>query len=245
MSGAWDASTYDRVANPHVEWGRKVLSRLVLAGHEAVMDAGCGTGRVTELLLAAAPGVRVTAIDASADMIGEARRRLSPWGERVELVVGDLLGPLPGPFDAVLSTATFHWIHDHDRLFANLAAALLPGGQLVAQCGGAGNIAAVHEALTALGARVDDTYFAGPDETAARLERAGFGEVSCWLEEEPTPFGSEEELVTFLATVVLRRQLAEVDPGERPAFAREVARRLPGHVVDYVRLNIVARRRGE
>ena len=42
------------------------------------------------------------------------------------------------PVDAILSTATFHWIADHERLFARLHAALRPGGRFVAQCGGAG-----------------------------------------------------------------------------------------------------------
>ena len=47
---------------------------------------------------------------------------------------------LEEPVDAILSTATFHWIADHERLFARLHAALRPGGRLVAQCGGEGNI---------------------------------------------------------------------------------------------------------
>ncbi|MGH9064592.1 MAG: class I SAM-dependent methyltransferase [Acidimicrobiales bacterium] len=246
MTGTWDAATYDRVANPHVTWGRAVVGRLDLTGDELVLDAGCGTGRVTELVLGAFPAVRVVAFDASPEMIAEARSRLAPYGERVSFAVGDLLDPvlpaLPGPAGAVLSTATFHWVHDHDRLFANLAGALRSGGQLVAQCGGAGNIAAVQRALVELGAPVDDTCFPTPEATEERLAAAGFEAVSCWLQPEPTRFPSPEDLEAFLATVVLRWQLTGVGEDDRPAFVHEVAARLPGGEIDYVRLNIVGRR---
>ncbi|HZD66515.1 MAG TPA: methyltransferase domain-containing protein [Acidimicrobiales bacterium] len=245
MSGTWDAATYDQVATPHVAWGQEVVGRLALDGSEVVLDAGCGTGRVTELVLTRAPGVRLVALDASVDMIHEARRRLAPWGGRVSFVVGDLRQGLPGPVDAVLSTATFHWIHDHDRLFANLARALPAGGQLVAQCGGAGNIAGVRRALAELGARVDDARFPTPEQTAAALARAGFDGARCWLQAAPTTFASLEELERFLATVILRHQLAEVAAPDRPAFVREVATRLPDRRIDYVRLNITARRGGD
>jgi trans-aconitate 2-methyltransferase len=242
VSGTWDAATYDQVALPQARWGQAVVERLRLVGIERVLDAGCGTGRVTEMLLARAPGIRVVALDASPEMIGVARRRLARWGERTSFVQGDLLAGAPGPVDAVLSTATFHWIHDHDRLFASLAQALVPGGQMVAQCGGEGNIASVQRALVDMGARVDDTYFATPEQTEARLERSGFEGISCWLQPEPTTFGSQEELETFLGTVVLRHQLAEVASAERRAFVHEVAARLPGGAIDYVRLNILALR---
>jgi len=242
VSGTWDAATYDRVAAPQARWGQVVVSRLRLVGNERVLDAGCGTGRVTEVLLARMPGIRVVALDTSPDMIEVAKRRLAPWGERVSFVQGDLLVGAPGPVEAVLSTATFHWIHDHDRLFANLAQALVPGGQLVAQCGGVGNLACVQRALVDLGARVDDTYFATPEDTEARLERTGFEDINCWLQPEPTTFGSEEDLETFLGAVVLRHQLAELVPAHRPAFVRRVASRLPGGTIDYVRLNILALR---
>ncbi|HEX5148335.1 MAG TPA: class I SAM-dependent methyltransferase, partial [Candidatus Limnocylindrales bacterium] len=122
----WDARTYDRVAEPQTRWGRAVLDRLPLVGDERVLDAGCGSGRVTELLAARLPRGHVVALDASAAMIETARERLAPLAERVEFVVADLGLPLPlaEPVDAVLSTATFHWVPDHDALFANLAAVL-------------------------------------------------------------------------------------------------------------------------
>jgi trans-aconitate 2-methyltransferase len=241
----WNAPTYDRVANPHVAWGRNVLDWLQLAGDERVLDAGCGTGRVTELLLERLPRGRVVALDASPSMVEEAGRRLAHASDRVELLCADLAQPLPvvGEIDAVLSTATFHWIADHDALFRNLAAVLRPGGQFVAQCGGAGNIASVVAALPpAPDGWPGPWNFAGPDETRRRLEAAGFEDVQVWLQDEPTPFEPGEPLETFLGTVILGAHLDRLPPDERPGYVRAVAARLPRPEVDYVRLNIVARR---
>jgi len=138
---SWSGAEYDRLSTPMEAMGREVLERLALAGSETVIDAGCGSGRVTEALIARLPGGRVVGVDASASMIDAARERL---GDRAELHVADLVTfDLGLRADAILSTATFHWIADHDRLFEHLFAALKPGGRIVAQCGGEGNVAAV------------------------------------------------------------------------------------------------------
>src|SRR5919204_5123285 len=168
----WNAPSYDRVANPHVDWGRQVIDWIPLRGSEMVMDAGCGTGRVTELLLDMLPGGRVIAIDSSRTMLREAQRRLAGQSSRVSFIAADLTQrlPLAWPVDAILSTATFHWIADHDRLFANLDAAMRSGGVLAAQCGGSGNIARVRAVLKDTGdGWLGPWFFATPEETRARL----------------------------------------------------------------------------
>ena len=245
MTRDWDATTYDRVAGPQTRWGSVVLDRLPLAGDERVLDAGCGSGRVTEMLAARLPRGRVVALDGSAAMIEAARERLAPFGDRVEFVVADLARPLPidGQVDAILSTATFHWVLDHEALFANLAAVLLPGGRLVAQCGGVGNIATVQRALATVGdGWLGPVNFATPMATVQRLEAAGFVDVECWLTDEPTRFEPGESFETFLRTVVLGPHLDRLPPEQHDAFVHEVATRMPEPLIDYVRLNIVARR---
>jgi len=240
----WDAATYNRIADPQTRWGRAVLDRLPLAGDERVLDAGCGTGRVTELLLERLPRGRVVALDGSPSMIEEARRRLGP-GPRVEYVVADLALPLPlaTPVDAVFSTATFHWIADHQALFENLAAVLRPGGRLCAQCGGHGNVASVREAVRALDPDLAwNKNFATPEETERRLARAGFVDARAWLQPEPTPFEPGEPLETFLRTVILGEVLGQVTEPRRASFVRDVAAGLPRPEIDYVRLNIDARK---
>ena len=180
-------------------------------------------------------------------MLDEARRRLGGYRGRVSFVQADLARPfsLPGApnVDAIFSTATFHWITDHDALFANLARVIRPGGQLVAQCGGAGNVASVIEAADrVLPGHAHPWLFATPEETRARLEAAGFDRVVAWLNPEPTTFERGEPLETFLATVVLREHIAELPEAEGKRVVHEVTRQMAEPIVDYVRLNIVARR---
>lgn len=243
----WDASTYDRVADPQARWGGAVLDRLVLTGSETVLDAGCGTGRVTEVLRARLPQGHVVALDASRAMLQEARARLGAAG-RVSFVATDLLDLRPellgehAPVDAVLSTATFHWVTDHDRLFGNLAATLRPGGRLVAQCGGEGNIAGLLAAVRSLGVdRVGTWHYASPEATTRRLHAAGFVDVRVWTHAEPTAFEPGEPLLDFLEAVCLREHVATLPPDRRRPFVAAVAAAMPEPVIDYVRLDIDAR----
>jgi trans-aconitate 2-methyltransferase len=148
------------------------------------------------------------------------------------------------PVDAILSTATFHWVPDHDALFANLAAVLHPGGWLVAQCGGFGNIARFIEVASSIDANFtrNPHNFQTPEATAERLERSGFVEIRTWLSDAPTRFDPGEPFEAFLATVCLRSHLAGIPEAEHRPFVRAVAARMPEPVLDYVRLNITARR---
>jgi trans-aconitate 2-methyltransferase len=243
----WDAATYDRVADPQTRWGGAVLDRLPLDGDETVLDAGCGSGRVTELLAERLPRGHVIALDASPSMIEAAGLRLGRFGDRVDYLVADLGRPFSLPShtlaDAVLSTATFHWVADHDALFHNLAAVLRPGGRLVAQCGGAGNIASIRAILATVGdGWPGDAHFETPEATAERLAAAGFSDIETWLQPEPTRFEAGAQIETFLRTVVLGGHIARLAPEDRDAFVHEVASRLAEPVIDYVRLNILATR---
>jgi trans-aconitate 2-methyltransferase len=252
----WDAAGYEELSSPQTRWGAAVLERLELEGDEAALDAGCGTGRVTELLLERLPGGSVLAVDGSEAMVEAARRRFA-GNPRVRVERQDLLSlEVAEPVDLVFSTATFHWIKDHERLFARIAKALKPGGRLVAQCGGEGNIERATRATRAVMERErfrsyfegwqDDKYYADALTTRERLEAAGFEKVETWLHDEAAAFGSVEELTRFLATVVLGGHLERLPEGEREPFARAVAEEITGvdgsPLLDYVRLNIDARR---
>jgi trans-aconitate 2-methyltransferase len=243
----WDAETYDAVSDPQFSWGMEVLERLELRGDESAVDAGCGSGRVSAELLARLPRGHLIAVDGSKAMVAKARERL---GEGVDYVVADLAElELEQPVDLVFSTATFHWLLDHDRLFARLRAALRPGGRLVAQCGGEGNVARHTEAIAAVAGRPEFAEhfsgatgiwnFAGPEQTEARLRDAGFAEVRCWLEPKPVQPGDP---LAFTSTVTLGPLLAQLPEEKRRPFAEAVlAESEQPLVLDYVRLNIEAR----
>lgn len=241
----WDAETYDRVSDPQARWGKAVLERLELRGAERVLDAGCGTGRVSEQLAERLPRGTLVALDADEAMLAQARERLARFEPRVEYVHANLQDPLPvEAVDAIFSTATFHWVRDHDRLFRNLGSVLKSGGQLVAQFGGQGNTRSFLEVLEDLGVREHAPWnFPGPEETRQRLEVAGFEQVQAWLHDEPTPFESLEDMDRFIRTSCLGPWLARLPAEERGPFSMAVASRMPKLEVDYVRLNLIARRR--
>ncbi len=251
----WDAASYEELAGPMTRWGAEFLERVELRGDEAVVDAGCGTGRVTELLSERLPGGTVLAVDVSEGMVAAAAERFAGDG-RVGVVRQDLLELDTGePADVIFSTATFHWILDHDKLFRQLSKNLKPGGLLAAQCGGTGNVAHVlamaQEVMDkerfrqAFDGWSDAKHFTDPVTAGARLKRAGFGKIKAWLHEEPTGFDSVEKLARYLKTVILRQHVSVLTEGERDDFVRAVAERMSEEgklLVDYVRLNMLARR---
>jgi trans-aconitate 2-methyltransferase len=206
-----------------------------------VLDVGCGTGLVTEKLLELVPRGRVYAIDASSEMVALARRRL---GERAQVCRQDVLElDLSEPVDAIVSTATLHWVGDHDRLWRRLAQALRPGGRLEIQCGGQGNIEAVREAIEAAARKLAPQLvgwspwtFAGPGETEQRLREAGFQEPRCWLQDQPT---YPADVATFVRTSILAAHLERLPEDQRDAFAEAVVANVRSPL-EYVRLNASA-----
>lgn len=242
MGTPWDAETYDRTSKPQQRWANEVISRVVGVERDAtVLDVGCGTGRVTEHLARLFPAGRVLAIDASEDMVALARERL---GDRAEVSRCDVLDlDLDEEVDVVFSTATLHWVTDHDALWPVLARALKPGGKLEVQCGGDGNIEQVRtvidEAAASVGADLDgfDPWtFASPEDTERRLRDAGFTEIKCWLADEPA---FPEETEAFVRTSVLAAHLEHLPAEQHDPFMAAVMQRvrLP---LDYVRLNVSA-----
>jgi trans-aconitate 2-methyltransferase len=242
----WDGASYDRISATMEALGLEVLERLELRGEETVLDAGCGSGRITQALIERLPRGRVIAVDESPSMVAAASSRLGP---SVDIREADLLElELDEPVDAVLSTATFHWIADHERLFHRLHALLRPGGRLVAQCGGEGNIDVLRgKANEVLAHEPYARHFidwrppwnyAGPVLTRERLLAAGFHAAECWLTPAPR---QPEDPRQFLSTIVLGPHVQQLPEQLREPFMDDVLARLGEPVtVDYVRLNIDA-----
>lgn len=259
MSREWNAEAYHRVSDPQVGWGRAVLSRLALSGSERVIDAGCGTGRLTRELAARLPHGALVALDASRQMLEQAREHLNDCQPPVRLVQATLPHlPVAGWADVVFSTATFHWVTDHQRLFEGIFEALAPGGCLHAQCGGGPNLALARapaadvmrlpQFAPCFASWVPVWEFADATTTAARLETAGFTEVSTSLEESPVRFEDEATYRAYVSTVVFRLHLSRLPDELRSPFLDEIVRRLPCGpdrlTLDYWRLNLQARRPG-
>jgi trans-aconitate 2-methyltransferase len=237
----WDAGTYHRVSDVHQEWAAQVLGRLGPA--RLVLDAGCGSGRVTQLLLEKCD--HVIAVDAAPSMVEHARETL---GDRATVLQQNLLDlELPEPVDAAFSNAVFHWVPDHPRLFERLHAALKPGGRLEAQYGGFGNVERFHQAADAAGAQepfapyldgwVGPWNFTTDEQARGWLEEAGFDDVNAWLEEWPW---QPPEPRDYIRTVCLGHHLEKLPEELRDQYVDLVAEHMPPEI-DYVRLNISAR----
>jgi trans-aconitate methyltransferase len=254
----WDARTYHRVSQPQVGWGERVLDRLVLSGDETVLDAGCGTGRLTAELLERLPRGQVIALDRSQNMLEAAQAHLLPrFAGRVSFLRSDLAElALHGVADVVFSTATLHWVRDHPRLFRALYRALKPGGYLLAQCGGGPNLAHVLEGASDImaiapfaqyfGGWSGAWLFADPETTAIRLREAGFIDIETGLEAAPVVLSSAEEYRSFLATAVFRLHLERLPEDLRNSFLDRLvnvgSQDDPPFGLDYWRLNLTGRR---
>ena len=258
-SREWDSSAYDRISRPQFSWGKKVLGRIALRGEERVLDAGCGTGKLTGELLESLPQGRVVGVDLSRNMLGTARKNLEErYQRRISFVAADVQHlPFEQAFDGIFSTAAFHWVPDHGLLFRSLYRALRPGGWLVAQCGGAGNLKRFLSRVSALSqspryrgyvAGYEHSWvFADASTTRTRLEAAGFRDIDTSLEAAPTRFENEAQFSEFASKVILHRFLEHLpDDARRREFMHEISvfasEKEARFELDYWRLNLAARK---
>lgn len=247
----WDAARYHRISEPQVEWGRVVVTRLAPAPGESILDVGCGTGRLTAEM-AALSGVKVVGLDRSGPMLAEAAAQ---HHARFACVRGDAAAlPFNDAFDAIFSNATLHWVPDHDALFRSLHAALRPGGRLVAQFGGAGNLRRLYGRARALMQRApfaafyadwrDPWRFEEEEPTRKRLAEAGFARADVWLQAIDARFDDPARFSEFIGSVCLRHELDRLPPGLRGGFigalTTEAAGDSPAYALDYRRLNVTA-----
>lgn len=258
----WNADAYHRLSAPQFEWGMRVLDRAAPREGERVLDAGCGSARLTLELARRMGSGYVVGVDASANMVDAAARTLQEGTRHISttwsIVRADLTAlPFTPELDLVFSTASFHWVRDHARLFASIGSVLAPRGRLEAQCGGGANLARTLSRARRIVAEApferyftswrEPWYFATAEGTGARLRKAGFQYARCWLEPMPTQLPDAGTYREFLETVVLRLFLARL-PGSE--LCNELLDRMVDvserddqpFMLDYWRLNISASR---
>ncbi len=246
---AWNPAHYDRAGAFVPRLGADLVALLAPRAGERVLDVGCGSGELTQALASA--GAEVVGVDASSEMIAQARAKYP----RLALAVkdGQELG-YEAEFDAVFSNAALHWMPRAGAVAAGVHRALRSGGRFVAELGGARNVQTVRNALRAeLAARglpdhqVPDWYFPTVGQYGRVLEEAGlFVHSAVWFE-RPTQLAGERGLADWLELFCLPLLRALGD--EREPVVAGVERRCrerlyqaePGSWwVDYARLRVVA-----
>lgn len=253
----WDATAYDKLSDPQFSWGMKLLATLPLRGDETVLDAGCGSGRLTEELLKRLPHGHVIALDLSGNMLQTAQERLKWAGKRVLFQRCDLSNfRLSETVDGIFSNAAFHWVPNHDSMFPSLFRVLKPGGWIIAQFGGEGNLAKLKSRTREL-CNVepfakymkefsDGAHYETEAATRRRMETAGFTEVETARHPEPVRFPDPASMKMFVSKVNLHRYLAALPDELSDQFAAKLveiaANDDPPYTLDYMRLTIRAKR---
>jgi len=246
---AWDPVLYRGAGSFVSHLGAGLVDLLDPRPHERILDLGCGTGELTRAI--ADRGATVTGVDADAGMIAQART-LYP---ELAFHVGDGQAlSFDTEFEAVFSNAALHWMTRPRDVATGVSRALRPGGRLVAELGGADNVAIVRNALSAVlrdqgfpSAPVPVWYFPTAAAYAAVLEEVGLlVHLVHWFE-RPTCLAGEAGLRTWLTLFCgpLLRSLGEAAED----VVREVERRARPSLlrdgswwVDYKRLRVVATR---
>ena len=234
MSGRktdWNPASYESSHSFVWEYGADLLTLLEPRPGERILDVGCGTGHLTARI--AESGAGVWGIDSSPAMVAQARQNYP----RLHFQLADAQNyRATEAFDAVFSNAALHWMPDADGVAASIAHALRPGGRLILEMGGRGNVATIDRAIqTAI-----RNYFPSIGEYATVLERHGLEVRDAALFDRPTPLeGGENGLREWLATFRPdnARPIEDVEKELRPLLFRDGR-----WVADYRRLRVVARK---
>jgi SAM-dependent methyltransferase len=203
-----------------------MLGMLGAHAGERILDVGCGTGHLTAEIAAA--GANVVGVDQSPAMIEQARANFPAL--RFDVQDARSL-PYDGEFDAVFSNAVLHWVQPAEQAVAGLSRALKPGGRLVVELGGRGNIAVLVEgaygALRQLGVAEPEQwspwYFPGVPEYAGLLERHGIEVHFAALFDRPTPLEEGERGLDTWFRMFGNRLTEPLAEEQRAAFVRMVA----------------------
>lgn len=255
---------FDRAAGEYDELlarNRAGAARLVAAippgTYADVLDVGCGTGFVSEEMVARFGTLRVTGVDPSAEMLERFAAKLDPLVEAVSAVRAGVLDmPVEdGAFDAVVTGMAFHWFADKPAAVAAMARRLRPGGILAILASGTGTDAEFLDVLTGVRPPVPAAWtevFPAIQRDGGQLEEyiraAGLEPVDVWEERRRRVADPDAYLARIAA--VASHLSADLDPDEAAAHMGRVrdgvlaAAGPEGFAFTFVKLFGIARRPG-
>lgn len=237
----WNPEVYANNSSNQLSWARALIARLGLSGREALMDVGCGDGKVTAEIAGLLPDGFVLGVDASAAFIEYAREHYPPEQypslQFEQMDARKLIYPMR--FDVIFSNAALHWFDDHRAFLAGCARLMQPGGRLVISCGGKGNAEEFHAAIDHVLHQPrwepyfkDFTFpysFYAPSDYQAWLPEAGFTAERIELVEKDMVHPGLDGLATWLRSVWLP-YTTRVPEAEREDFIAEC---VAGYVARY------------
>ncbi len=247
MADQWDSSLYEDRHSFVWKAGADLLALLEPQKGERILDIGCGPGQLTAQL--AESGAEAVGMDSSVSMVAQARQNFP----RLRFLLADVRNfHVDQPFDALFSNAALHWVRDADAAIACMAKALKPGGRLVLEMGGQGNIARIcagtEAVLREAGYKAEHTwYFPSIGEYASLLEKHGFlvhfaQNFARWTKLEHPERGLREWLEMFGGAY-----FEDVPNAKREPLVREIESRLRPALwcdgnwfADYRRLRVIA-----
>jgi trans-aconitate 2-methyltransferase len=256
----WDAETYDNVSTIQEEFALKLIQLRNWTGKEIVMDAGCGSGRVTKILAKIIPNGKIYAVDIDVNMIHKAKANLSQF-ENVTIINSDLLDLsleiTSAKVDVIFSNAVLHWILNHQKLFNIFFELLNLNGQLLIQCGGYGNLKKAISIFDKVkGSKKfkdyfkewkEEWYFPKPSDTKKLLKEIGYKNIKVYLSEASISFANRSSYSLYLKTVVLWPYLRYIPSNkDKEEYLESILNEIEQNHsemiwnLDYIRLNILA-----
>ncbi|HXT83261.1 MAG TPA: methyltransferase domain-containing protein [Verrucomicrobiae bacterium] len=262
----WDAETYHKISNIQEEWAIEILDKRKIKEDEVILDAGCGSGRVTQLIAKKVKIGKIYAVDIDANMISNAKINLKDF-TNVIFIQSDLINlKLPEKVDLIFSNAVIHWIFDHERLFKKFWDILKSGGELLIQFGGKDNLGTIPNiADKIIKNKGFSQYFENwkmpwnfnsVENISKILKDIGFKNIDVNSEKKIAKFTNLEEYRLFMKTVVLKPYLSYLptdNNNKKEIFIDEFIKaqnydqdqRIKQNLkleIDYTRLNIFAKK---
>ena len=251
------------VSHAQESWGHEIIEDRKWKGNEIVLDAGCGSGRLTKILSIKVPQGKVIAVDSDLSMIRLAKENLVKFSniEFIQMDISEI--ELEEKVDVVFSNAVLHWILNHKKVFERFWQILKPDGQLLIQCGGHRNLTKTLSIINKVrkskefynyfcnnkGEDIwnEPWYFGKKEDTEKILQEIGFRNIQVFLENKEAKFHNKEEYFLFIKTIVLIPYLKYL-PNDRlkDKFAKSVIQEIETNArelqwkLDFVRLNINA-----
>jgi trans-aconitate 2-methyltransferase len=208
----WNAQDYAKSSTVQAGWAQELITQLNLSGDEAILDVGCGDGKVTAEIARNVPRGVVLGVDSSAEMVEFAiAQHLHPAIANLQFACMDAREiDSSSTFDVVFSNAVLHWVDDHQAFLRGVNRVLRSGGKLVISCGGKGNAADIVKVFGALSQQSSwqpyfinfqfPYFFHSPDEYGAWLAEAGFQSVRVDLVPKDMIHTGKEGLARWIRT---------------------------------------------